>query len=383
MCQNCGAMEDFNPFHVSVYSGPEYFCDRDKETRTIIDFVGNQRNITLFSYRRLGKTGLIKHVFHTLQKSKNIKCLYLDILSCNELQDFTDMLATAIYNMFPQDTSIGKKIILAIQSLRPLITFDDLTGSPSISLRSELPHEKEVHLRQLFSFLEQKDFQVVLAIDEFQQILEFPEKNIEALLRTQMQQLLNVQFIFCGSNQKIMHEIFNSAKRPFFASCTPLYLDYIPELEYQNFIRFHFEKNNRTISHEAIDFICTWTLRHTYYTQYFCNYVYSNCGNNIEVNDVKLAAAQILVLHENSFYQFRSILTAGQWELLKAIAKEVRVHQPNSKKFIKTHGLGTPSSINRTLESLTAKEMIFYNTSVDKPYYEVYNKFLMRWLARL
>jgi hypothetical protein len=101
------------------------------------------------------------------------------------------------------------------------------------------------------------------------------------------------------------------------------------------------------------------------------------------VNDVKLAAAQILVLHENSFYQFRSILTAGQWELLRAIAKEVRVHQPNSKKFIKTHGLGTPSSINRTLESLTAKEMIFYNTSVDKPYYEVYNKFLMRWLARL
>jgi len=55
----------------------------------------------------------------------------------------------------------------------------------------------------------------VFAIDEFQQITNYPEKNTEAFLRTHIQSSQNTVFIFCGSNQKLMHEMFNSAKRPF------------------------------------------------------------------------------------------------------------------------------------------------------------------------
>ena len=375
-------MKKNNPFLISGYKGETYFCDREEETNKLINYIKNQVNISLFAYRRLGKTGLVKHVFEKLSHDKKIICIYVDILGTTELNGFTNLLATSVYNAFPKSNSVGKKIIKAIQSLRPVITFDEFTGSPSVSFDAHNIKQTQSTLEQIFHFLDEQNIQISLAIDEFQQVLEYPEKNTEAILRTQMQKLQNIQFIFCGSNQKMMHEIFNSAKRPFFASCTPMHLGYIPHEKYKSFIELNFSKNKRKIDHQAIDFICDWTMRHTYYTQYFCNYIYALNHKTIDLDTIHEAASEILKIHENTFYQYRNLLTKSQWEVLAAIGKEEQVFQPNAKYFIKKHKLGTPSSINRIIQSLLSKEMIFYNTSVKKPYYEVYDKFLMRWLAK-
>lgn len=45
-----------NPFITRGYAGPEYFCDREQETRDIIKLLTNGNNIALISPRRLGKT---------------------------------------------------------------------------------------------------------------------------------------------------------------------------------------------------------------------------------------------------------------------------------------------------------------------------------------
>ena len=87
-----------NPFLITGYQGPEYFCDREAETETIISALNNGRNITLISPRRMGKTGLIKHVFHQLQdKDKNVSCFYLDIFSTQSLQEFVTMFGVAYW----------------------------------------------------------------------------------------------------------------------------------------------------------------------------------------------------------------------------------------------------------------------------------------------
>ena len=36
-----------NPFLIVGYQGPEYFCDREKETEVILSALHNGRNITL------------------------------------------------------------------------------------------------------------------------------------------------------------------------------------------------------------------------------------------------------------------------------------------------------------------------------------------------
>jgi len=371
---------DFNPFIDAGYRGPSYFCDRNEETQLLSAYIKNQTNVTLFAFRRLGKTGLINHVFYQLKKDKKQICIYVDIFDTNNKADFINKLATAIYNALPPKNSIAKKILHVLKSFRPVISFDALTGLPSVAITTSLSEEQNQTIASLLSFLDQQGIKIVFAIDEFQQILAYPEKNMEAVLRTQMQQLKNTSFIFCGSNQKMMHEIFNSAKRPFFASCTYMHLDYITEDNYKTFIVKLFKKFKKDINQEAVNFICSWTLRHTFYTQYLCNQIFVKSGNNIGLEEVKKVASSILKLQEGKFYQYRSLLTNGQWNLLNAVAKETQLTKPLSKYFIAKYNLGSPSIVKKGMDALVKKEMILHNTGVETPYYEVYDKFLMRWL---
>lgn len=371
-----------NPFLLTGYKNPSYFCDRKEESKQLSQLMLNGTNITLFAIRRLGKTGLIHHVFYPFQNSKTTTCIYLDILSTRNLSDFTNQIATAVYNRFPPQKNIGKKIIELLQRFRPVISFDELSGSPSLSLTVDTKSQKENTIGQILQFLDKQNLKIVFAIDEFQQILEYPEKNTEAILRTHIQSLKNTSFIFCGSNQKMMHEIFNSAKRPFFASCTQLKLDAIKESEYKKFITRKFKEHKRQIDEECLDFICRWTKLHTFYTQFFCSLLFSSKKAKYTIEDAYQTAISILKLNENTFFQYKNLLTSAQWNLLSAIAKEENVFQPQSKMFISKYQLGTPSLVKRGIDALLAKEIIFYNTSVNSPYYEVYDKFLMRWLQQ-
>ncbi|MBL4651337.1 MAG: ATP-binding protein [Flavobacteriales bacterium] len=371
---------DFNPFLERGYRSPVYFCDREDETKLLTDYIVNQTNVTLFAFRRLGKTGLIKHIFHKLRSDKNRVCIYLDIYDTVDKSEFINKLATAIYTAFPPKNSLGKKIGQAIQSFRPVISFDELTGLPSVTIAATQTTQQNNTIAGLFTFLDQQSIKIVFAIDEFQQILSYPEKNMEAVLRTQVQQLQNTSFIFCGSNQLQMHEIFNSAKRPFFASCTSLNLTRIEEKKYKLFITKLFKKYDKSITENAVSFICNWTRRHTFYTQYLCNQTFVKSGNNITEENVKEVASGILQVQEGKFYQYRKLLTKAQWKLLTAIAKETQLTQPHAKTFISTYDLGSPSLVVRSLDALVKKEMVLHNIGVEKPYYEVYDKYLMRWM---
>ena len=58
-----------NPFLTSGYYSPEYFCDRKNETKQLLNSIQNGQNVTLTSIRRIGKTGLIKHLFYQLPEN--------------------------------------------------------------------------------------------------------------------------------------------------------------------------------------------------------------------------------------------------------------------------------------------------------------------------
>jgi uncharacterized protein len=372
--------KDENPFLVAGYNGPDYFCDRKDETAALKGHIKNNRNVTLFSLRRLGKTGLIHHVFDGFKSNRNIACLYVDILNTLDLKQFTNQLATVIYNRFPENIGIGKKLMEVIRALRPLISYDPLSGTPEVTFDLAETRQYEKTIQQLFTFLDRQNIKVVIAIDEFQQILEYPEKNTEALLRSHMQRLSNTRFIFCGSNQKMMHELFNSAKRPFYASCTNMHLDFIDAAEYEHFILSSFKKHKRVLTPESAGFILDWTMRHTFYTQYFCNFLFASGLKKITLNDVHQNAAQVLKVNESTYYQYRNLITLPQWNLLSAIAQETRLYRAHSKEFISKYGLGTSSMVTRSLEALLEKEMVYHYTGSERPHYEVYDKFLMRWL---
>ena len=75
-----------NPFIVAGYAGPEYFCDREQESATLKQYLENGNNVTLISPRRMGKTGLIHHVFNQIRKEDpSALTVYVDLMPTDSL----------------------------------------------------------------------------------------------------------------------------------------------------------------------------------------------------------------------------------------------------------------------------------------------------------
>ncbi|MFB6318238.1 hypothetical protein [Saccharicrinis sp. FJH54] len=175
-----------NPFTTTTYIGPKYFCDRKHESDLILKKVKNGSSITLLSVRRMGKTGLIHHINNQLPN--DVIGVYVDILNTENLTGFLNQLSSALINASEKNLTTGNKIWKFIRSLRPTIGFDSLTGSPYTSFNIQ-KQETENNIENIFQFIDTSDQKYVIAIDEFQQILNYPEENTDAWLRTIIQKL--------------------------------------------------------------------------------------------------------------------------------------------------------------------------------------------------
>ena len=379
VCYICKNQTSMNPFSIKNYTGPTYFCDREDETKLLIKNIKSGYNTAFFAQRRIGKTALVQHLFYYLKKKK-ITCIYIDIYATQNIKDLTDQLANSIYTALQEKKSLAKKYWESIKLLRPILKINEFSGTPELSLDISRTQQMEKTIPQLLQFLDKLNIDIVIAIDEFQQILSYPEKNVEAILRTTIQQLKNIQFIFLGSNQRMMHEIFNNAKRPFYASVKNLNLQRINSSIYKAYIKRQFNNYNYKIENEDIERILHYTDRHTYFTQVLCHDIFAQRVKNITTKLILKTVKSILLQNEGVYYQYRSLLTSSQWKLLIAVSKEEKVFMPYGKDFINLHKLSTPASVKRSLLSLIIKDLVHYNNAIEKPYYETQDKFLRLWL---
>ena len=368
-----------NPFVVYGYVSPTYFCDRKQETNDLITALSNGRNVTLMSPRRMGKTGLIRNVFHQLQQREDVACFYIDIFSTKSLASFVKVFASAIVGKL--DTPIQRAegfIQRFFQGIRLSFSTDMLTGNPQVNLDFQ-PEQTESTLEQVFAYLVQSKRECYIAIDEFQQILEYPETNVEALLRSYVQFCPNVHFIFSGSKQHMMTDIFSSASRPFFQSTEKMHLYPIPEDNYYEFAAYWMQKKNIELSQELFHDIYQQFDGHTWYVQYILNLLYSAATTAITKEDIHKAMVHIMQREQESFQTTYDKLTDNQAALLVAIAKEGTVRAINAGEFIRKYCLKGTSSVNKALEYLINKELA-YQTSQG---YIIYNRFFGLWLKEL
>lgn len=371
-----------NPFLTSGYISEKYFCDREKETAELMQTVKNNNNVTLVAPRRMGKTGLIFHTFDKLRKDNKYTTLYIDIFATRSITELIKTISEGIVKEFPEKTVIGRKFWDFIKNLRPLISYDPITGVPQIQINYQTEGEKNQTLHNVLLFLEQQNRKIIVAIDEFQQIREYPEKHTEALLRSEIQHLQNISFIFCGSKRHMMLDIFSNNKKPFYASTTFLFLAEIDKIKYALFIEKIFSERGVKILPEVIELILDWTRNYTYYTQAVCNKIYSYQIKEITDEIVKKAFREILEQHTQVYLQLRELVTTTQWNYLIAIAKEENISQITAQKFLMKHRIGTASNSTRLMKSLIEKELILESIEKNQKEYRIYDIFFSHWLRK-
>ena len=369
-----------NPFIYEGYESPDYFCDRIEDSEKLISHLRNGRNVTLVSPRKIGKAGLIKHVFYQIGHSDtDAICIYTDIFHTQNLHDFVQTLGKAVIQeqLLAKRTAVNK-ILKFFSMWRPTISIDPITGTPTVSLSIERT-QPEHTLETIFSYLRDCGKEVFIAIDEFQTICDYPEKGTEALLRSYIQFIHNIHFIFSGSKQHLMYEMFGSPKRPFYQSTAIMSLDPLHEDIYYDFAAHFFSNKGGSLSEQVFHSLYQRFSGHTWYMQSVLNRLYERERNVTEEQQVKDAIQVILADKTDQYSMLMTFLSDNQRRLLKALATEGVVVQPLSNAFIQKYELPSSSSVKKALTVLVDKDLVYHATEG----YVVYDRFFDLWLRRL
>jgi AAA+ ATPase superfamily predicted ATPase len=258
-----------NPFFITGIIPEPYFCDREKETQQLVRIVENKAHILLTSARRMGKTQLIYHVYEQPAIKTAFHTFYVDIFPTTSLHEMVLFLSKEIYSkLVPMGKRALNFFLSTLKSLAGSLGYDPATGMPSFDVKLGDIHNPELTLQEIFNYLEQADKPCIFAIDEFQQITHYPEKNVEALLRTYIQRMNNCLFIFAGSNRHILENMFNSTARPFYNSTEQFHLERITKEVYTNFIIQQTTDAGKSIIPEAASLAYNLFEGHTYYVHH-------------------------------------------------------------------------------------------------------------------
>lgn len=371
-----------NPFVIGSYAGNHYFCDRVNESKELIDNILNGRNTVLVSHRRIGKTGLVCHCFDQPQISKNYNVFFVDILATASLQEFVLALGKEIIrSLKPKSRKFFDYFKNVFVSLRGGLKIDALTGEPSFEIAIGDIESPETTLDEIFKYLGSSDKPCVVAIDEFQQIGRYQEKNVEALLRTKIQHCPNCTFVFAGSETDMLINMFNSQDKPFYKSATFMEIDKIGLDKYTNFASGLFKENRKNILDFYIEKAYNSVDGVTLYIQFIMNELYQIVPQNGSVNDEMYDKAVEILLDKQSFVYNNMLyeMSTRQKEVLYAMSREDGGSEVMSSDFIGRYNLKSASSVQSSLKGLISKKVVAKENGI----YVISDRLFKLWLRRM
>lgn len=371
-----------NPFIITAdYYGPEYFCDRQAETEALESNIANGRNTVLISSRRMGKSGLIAHVFNRAFVKSNFKTFSIDLYPTSSLAELILLLAKEITGpLKSKEQSLLESFLGIVKSLRPGFKVDPVTGQFIFDLSLGEIVKPVDSLKEIFQYLEGSEVPCLVSMDEFQQIAEYPDNNVLELLRTYVQKCKHTWFIFAGSDRRMMEKLFNNPSEPFYMSCSPLYLDAIQYENYLAFARHHFEAAGKSLQEESFKQVYELFDGHTWYVQRLMNemFAWTKPGEVADAQMASDALTFVIKTYARTFQEQMSSYPEAQKQLLIAIAKDGQAQQVTSVAFCKKHSMKSPSTVQSALRVLHDKGIV----RKDGNSYSVTNRLLGIWLAR-
>ena len=371
-----------NPFIIGRYVSPEYFCDRDKEVENLIKNIENGRNVFFSAPRRMGKTGLICHLFAQDEIKQDYYTFFIDLYGTKSLSEFVYAFGKAVFDSLkPKGVIVSERLKDFLLAIHVGMKIDPNTGEPSLDMGLGSIQKADVTLDKIFKYLEHADKPCIVAFDEFQQISEYEEKNVEAVMRTYIQHCQNSTFIFTGSKRHMISQMFLSPSKPFYESSMGMGLQPIPIESYIRFAQQKFRDFDKEIMREVVENVyneyegCTWYV-HTLLNELF---YLTDKGCICDMEMIPIAVDNIISAQYDNYSQLMNNISTKQKMVLQAIAREGIAHQITSSLFLRKHSLPSSSTVQSAMKGLMEKDIVIRQ---DDDTYRIYDYFFSQWLAR-
>lgn len=338
----------------------ENFTDRVRETKRLKLNFENGLNTVLISPRRMGKTSLIKKVQASIINPK-IKVIYMDVYDCRSEYDFYNKFAALILQetagKMEQALENAKQFLLRIS---PKISFSpDPTTDFSLSLGiTPQSHTPEEILNLPERIAQKHDIHIVVCIDEFQQIGEFPDSlAVQKRLRSVWQHQQNVSYCLFGSKKHLMANLFQNKHMPFYQFGEMIFLDKIPTEDWIKYITKQFDSRGKHISPELALKICEAVDNYSSYVQQLSWNVFAETEKEVTEKTLSIAIDELFAQSSALFMQQIEGLTTFQMNFIRAICSGVHTGF-GTQATLQNFNLGTKSNLSRIKTSLTEKEII-------------------------
>ena len=369
------------PFVFGVRVEGDAFTDRKEETERLKANFTYGVNTILISPRRMGKTSLVDKVC-SLVEDEHIRIAHIDAFGCRSEHDFVNAFATAVVRATSgkwDEWMENAKVFLS--RFVPKISFgqDPMTDF-SISLEYN-PHntttEEVLQLPEVIA--KAKGIRIVVCIDEFQQLGDFPDSlTFQKKLRGVWQRQSHVSYCLYGSKKHMMEQMFQNQSYPFYRFGDLFYLDKISEDDWVAYIRDRFKVTGKRISDDLARVICSVTDRYSSYVQQLAWLVWLKAQNEATMADVQYAIDRLLDACEPLFIQQTEELSAYQMNFLHALANGVHTGFTQSS-VLSGYRLGTAANVTRLRKALIEKDLITVSTP---KHLEISDPILTLWLKR-
>ena len=349
-----------NPFYFRVLPTDAPFCNRKKELNELLSHARNRANVVIFSPRRYGKTSLVKRIQERL-KDLSFLTIYVDLFGVDSVEDMAGRIASWLYSYSHKDESIFKKAMKFLSSWRPVIRPDSEYG---VSLSVEVTRTMRgiELLEETFlgfgKFIQEHGKGVHIVFDEFQEISELRESlQLEGLLRSHIQTHSNASYFFVGSRRRVLRDIFNEKKRPFYRSSINYPLGPLPIDESIYFIMEQFKRGGKVCPLEIAKKVVEKTGAYPYYIQRMPYSIFEVSGKRVTEKDYIKGFTKTLEEESIVYEAMIQGLSLQQTKLVSALAHE-STGKPYSIEYMERHSLGSIGGVQGALKRLLELDYI-------------------------
>ena len=362
-----------NPFKFGSVVDSQYFTNRKDEVEQISAILDSDVHLILISPRRFGKTSLVSKVLTQLDRP----VISIDLQVITTEVDLAEQLLKRIYKLFPYQKL---KSMLKRFSILPTITLNPL--SDDIAVQFESRNSEKTALEDvlgLINHLSKPERKLVVVFDEFQETQSI-SSGLTNKMRSVMQYHKDINYVFLGSQESMMRNIFERQVSPFYHFGSLLVLDRIPKEDFENYLGSGLSLLELVAQQvkEVVAGILEITGCHPYYTQQLAWHVWELLRRDTvnDANPVTAAVNQILMNHDHDFERLWYSQNKTDKKLLIGMA--TTDFQPTSSNFLRESHINSTSTAQSSLSRLTDAGMLLKT----KRGYHIEDPFLSEWIYR-